>query len=392
VFVAMVASAGASCSGRHAPPPSARTIRVPQDVGSIQAAVDRSLPGDVILVDRGTYRGYIRVTREHHDITIRGVDRNGVLLDGRDREGSAVDILADGVTLENLTAHSFRGNAITWEGVRGFVGTYLTVWNVGGYGIYAVGSRDGRLAHDFVSGAANSAFYVGECRPCDTTLTDLTARLSGIGYSGTNAGGGLLVRDSRWDRNGTGILPNSYDDEAHGPQVGARFVGNRVTDSGDVPTPASDPLGGFVGIGIGLAGGMDDVVGRNTVTGSARYGIALFPTLQRGGGVYAPAGNTIRSNRVAGSGVADLAVAAGTGPRNCFQANAFGSSLPESVEVLYPCGGTEGGGTSRGDPSVAAALAIPAPLAYARAGPRPSYTTMPSPGPQPTMPSGVASA
>jgi hypothetical protein len=241
-----------------------------------------------------------------------------------------------------------------------------------------------------VSGAANAAFYIGECNPCRTVLTQLVGRLSGLGYSGTNAGGDLIVRNSLWDRNGTGLLPNSYNEERHAPQQGATFTGNRIVGSGSAPVPASDPLDGFTGLGVGIAGGQEDVVKANTIVGSARYGIALFPTLQRGGGAWAPDRNSIRGNEVRGSGLADLALSTGSGRRNCFQGNRFARSLPSRLERRLPCKGR--GRTTTGDGTVARELAVPAPVAYARSGTHPSYRDMPPPAPQRSMPSQGASA
>ena len=359
-----------------------RTIRVPRDASTVRAAIRLAHPGDLILLGRGTYRGLVTVPEGLDDITIRGVDRNAVVFDGQDARPFAILVRADRVALENFTAHNYTANAVEWEGIDGFRGRFLTVWNVGAYGIYAVGSRDGRLDHDLVSGAANSGFYIGECDPCRTILTHLTATRSGIGYSGTNATG-VTVRDSLWDRNGTGILPNSYNEERHAPQSRSVFAGNVVKGSGTVPVPASDPLGGFNGLGIGIAGGQRDRVIGNVIVGSARYGIALFPTLQRGGGTWAPGGNVVRGNRVRASGIADLAISTGSGGGNCFERNRFRSSLPRGIEHTLACGEA---GRSSGDDSVASELAVPAPVAYARSGPHPSYREMIPPGPQPTMP------
>jgi len=372
----------AACSNME-PGQRARTIRVPQDAPTVRAAVRVAHPGDLILVAPGTYRGLVTVPDGRDGITIRGADRNRVVFDGRDARPFAIIVRADHVALENFTAHNYTANAIEWENVTGFRGRFLTIWNVGGYGIYAVGSREGRLDHDLVSGAANSGFYIGECDPCRTVLTHVRAMLSGIGYSGTNASG-VTVRASSWDRNGTGILPNSYNEERHPPQSNSAFSGNTIRGSGTVPVPASDPLGGFTGIGVGIAGGQRDRITGNVVEGSARYGVALFPTLQRGGGAWAPEGNVVSSNRVHGSGLADLAVSAGSGGRNCFEGNRFGTSLPQNVERLLSCATKSVG--SAGDQSVARELAVPAPVAYARSGTHPSYRVMPPPPPQPTMP------
>jgi hypothetical protein len=366
-----------------------RLINVPADVPTLEAAIVAAQPGDVILLAAGTYRGGVTVPREKHDLVIRGADRNRVILDGKDVFLSGIEVKADRVTIENLTARHYTGNGFEWEGVDGFSGRFLTVWNVGLYGIYAIESRHGTFQEALVSGAADSAFYVGECHPCDTVVSHVTARFSAIGYSGTNAGGNLEVRDSLWDRNGTGILPNSFEgQEAPPPERETRITGNTVRDSGAIPVPARSPLAGFVGLGIGIAGGLDNVVEGNSVTGSARFGIALFPTLQKSGNVLAPGGNQVRGNRVSGSGLADLALSTGSDPGNCFAGNTFGSSLPAAIEARLPC---EPANASKpqGDRTVGRELAIPIPEALDRLGKRPDYTTMPEPEPTDSMPDPV---
>jgi hypothetical protein len=368
---------------------SGRLINVPADVPTLDAAIAAAQPGDVILLAAGTYRGGATVPREKHDLVIRGVDRNRVILDGKDVLLSGIEVKADRVTIENMTARHYTGNGFEWEGVDGFSGRYLTVWNVGLYGIYAIESRHGTFEQDLVSGAADSAFYVGECQPCDTLVDHVTGRYSAVGYSGTNAGGNLEVRDSLWDRNGTGILPNSYEgQEAPPPERGTRIAGNTVRDSGSIPVPAHSPLAGFVGLGIGIAGGLDNVVEGNTVMGSARFGIALFPTLQKSGNVFAPGGNRVLGNTVSGSGLADLALSTGSGAGNCFAGNRFGNSLPTAIEAALPCE-TSGAANPPGDAKVGLELAIAIPEALDRLGKRPDYTAMPAPEPADSMPDPV---
>jgi hypothetical protein len=367
-----------------------RLIRVPEDVATPRLAIDAAQPGDVILLAAGTYDGGLTVPEGKLDITIRGVDRSAVVFDGKGLNLNAIEVEADRVTLENMSAHDFDGNGFYWEKVEGFTGRYLTVWNVNLYGIYAIESHGGLFEHSLVSGAADAAFYIGECQPCDTTVRDVEGRLSAIGYSGTNTGAGLELVASRWDRNGTGILPNSFDEQAlPAPESQSRIDGNSVLDSGTVPVPAHTPLAGFIGIGIGIAGGNGNTITNNTITGSDRYGIALFPTLQRSGAVYAASANRIESNTISDSGKADLALAPMLGPGgdpNCFSGNRFQTSLPADISTSQTCGDAH---AVDGDPSVGADLAIPIPDALDRlaaAGPRPDYRTMPVPESQPSSP------
>jgi parallel beta-helix repeat protein len=381
-------AAAASPTAQTATAPPGRLIRVPEDVPTPQAAIDAAQPGDVILLAAGTYAGGLIVPPTKPDLTIRGVDRAGVVFDGKGAELNAIEIQADRVTLENLSGHDFDANAFYWEKVDGFTGRYLTVWNVSLYGIYATESRGGLFEQSLVSGAADAAFYVGECQPCDTTIRNVEGRLSAIGYSGTNTGGGLELLDSTWDRNGTGILPNSYDGQAlPPPETDSRIEGNTVRGSGTVPVPANTPLAGFIGMGIGVAGGNANTIVGNTVTGSAAYGIALYPTIQLDLSSHAPQDNQVRGNTLSGSAKADLALARGVAGGNCFAGNTFVTSLPAKIEELLPCEGQAG--STDGDASVAADLAVSVPDALDRLaldGPRPDWRSMPAPESQPNSP------
>ncbi len=369
-------------------------IDVPGDVPTLQLAIARAQPGDTIVLARGTYPGGYVVPPEKHDITIRGVDRNEVVLDGGDVRESGIVVHADGVSILNLSAHNFLENALWWEGADRFRASYLTVWNVGEYGIYVEDGEQGVIDHDYVSGAARAAYYIGECRRCRATVSRVVATMSAIGYSGTNASG-VTIRDSTWDRNGAGIVPNTYANEAFPPQARATIVGNTVTSSGRARVPIRTVLAGFVGIGIAVAGGNENVVSRNRVTGSQRYGIAIFPTAQRvvldpgvaePGPPWRPRGNRVSRNVVTGSGRADLALAKGSGRGNCFTANVARRTLPRTLQTPT-CAGARP--AESGDASVAAQLTRPVRVMVDETQRRrrpPPYSSMPAPPPQPNMP------
>jgi Right handed beta helix region len=356
-----------------------RTLHVRADHATLESAIAASRVGDVILLAAGTYPGDIVVPDDKPGITIRGEDRNTVVFDGANTRANAIEVEADDVTLENMSAHSYTENGFYWDGVEGFAGRYLTVWNVGLYAIYAIESRDGVIEHSYASGAADAAFYIGECNPCNATLRNLTAVLSAVGYSGTNAGGNLVVEDSRFENNSIGILPNSFEVGLEPPpQRDAIFRGNVVTGSGSVPTPRATPLGGYHGIGIGVAGGVGNTIEGNQVTGSSRYGIAVFTAIDFEA-QWVPSGNAITSNTVSGSGLADLALAAGSGANNCFTGNTARVLLPADLATACSVEGS-------GDATVASNLVLPPPQLLEGLPVAPDYSTMPAPPAQPTMP------
>jgi hypothetical protein len=375
------------------PAASRSVIRVPEDAPTLQLAIDSSRPGDTIVLAAGTYPGGNVVPKRKHDITIRGVDRNAVVLDGADRRQNGILVRADGVSILNLSAHNFLENAFYWGDADRFRASYLTAWNVRGYGIYAEDSEHGVLDHDYVSGAADAAYYVGECKPCDATISQVVAQLSAVGYSGTNATG-VVIRDSLWKGNGAGIVPNTYGNEALPPQSRTTIVGNRVANSGLASVPIRTALAGFIGIGIAIAGGNQNVVAHNRVLQSERYGIAVFPTarvvafdptLPEPGPPWRPQGNRVSLNVVQGSRWSDLALAEGSGKGNCFVANRVRRTLPRRLQAP-----TCRGASSAGDATVAAVLTRPVRVMYRDALRRrhpPSYASLPAPPPQRNMPS-----
>ena len=318
---------------------------------TIQAAVDAARPGDWILIAPGDYHergdytthkpsdeagaGVLITTPKIH---LRGLDRNGVVVDGT-KPGSprcssaaadqdfgpqgpdgtplgrnGVEVFkASGVTVENLTACNFLtgsgggGNQIWFNGGDGsgqigmgpFRGDYLsaTVTYYGGtgapagsYGIFTSNSRGpGLIDHSYASNMNDASYYIGACPDCNQVLTHSHAQNSALGYSGTNSGGHLVIEHSEWDLNNTGIVTNSQNnDDAPSPQVGlcpgsatrscTVFRDNWIHNNNNpnVPSAGSASLGP-PGTGLVVSGGRYDTVSHNLVTHNGAWGILLAP-------------------------------------------------------------------------------------------------------------------
>jgi len=141
-------------------------INVPEDHATIQEAVDAAAPGDLILVAPGTYNEAVNVTTDN--LTIRGLDRNEVVLDGKFELDNGIRILgAKGVAVENMTATNYTRNGFFWTGADGYRGSYLTAYRTGDYGVYAFDSVNGQLDHIYAAGSPDAGIYIGQCYPCN---------------------------------------------------------------------------------------------------------------------------------------------------------------------------------------------------------------------------------
>lgn len=329
---------------------SGRTIRVPADSKTIQGAVDRAKPGDLVLVSPGVYREAVTVGTD--GIVIRGVDRNTTILDGQFKRQNGVFVVgADGVAVENLTARNYTENGFFWNGVLGYRGSYLTAYRNGDYGIYAYDSQYGQFDHSYASGSPDSGFYIGQCNPCHAVITDIVSENNQLGYSGTNSSGDLFLVNSVWSHNRTGIVPNSLDSEELPPQGMATIAGNVVSENGnpDAARSATPEFDAALGTGIVIIGGVGDVITRNRVIGNTKIGIGIAPNPGLQENAYPSTDNSVTDNVVHGSSMADLATVLPTADdRNCFSGNTFSTSAPANLEQVKPCSGTGTGDLATG--------------------------------------------
>lgn len=335
---------------------SARVLRVGSYKGirgqyrSVQAAVTAAKPGDWILIGPGDYheRGLkhspepagvlIRKARLH----IRGMNRNRVIIDGTKRGKGAcsskprrqkithdgrngVEVFkASGVYIQNLTVCNFlankdgeEGNEIWWNGGDGsgkigmgsWWGSYLTATSTyshgvnapfGDYGIFVSNSRGpGVISRSYASNMGDAAFYVGACPDCNAVLNHVHGQSSSLGFSGTNAGGNLIIENSEFDNNKAGPTANSQNNsDAPSPQNGRcpngapGPLGNGICDiwrdnlihdnnNPNVPGNGSNGVSGQIPVGTGVVlGGVEyNELFHNRIYNNNSWGVAVadFP-------------------------------------------------------------------------------------------------------------------
>jgi hypothetical protein len=380
-------------------------LNVPDEYATIQEAVDTAVAGDLVLIAPGVYNEAVDVTTD--EITIRGVDRNETILDGEFELENGIRVLgANGVAVENLTARNYAFNGFFWTGVEGYRGSYLTAYRNGDYGVYAFDSTVGLFEKSYASGSPDAGYYIGQCFPCDAVIDDVVAEYNGLGYSGTNAGGNLVIVNSTWRFNRAGIVPNSGSYELCFPERETTIVGNIVHSNQQGDTPAIDAALLAMGNGILIAGGDRNVIERNLVFDHDITGIALVPfpeddpsfpqpetdpgpceptkddappTEEVEGILWNASDNIVRDNVVSDSRLADLGVGFADPMGNCFAGNTFATTAPVDLEVQAACD----------DPVVtdfsAGALDLGALIGREKP-PAGDFKTTPVPGPQENMP------
>lgn len=391
-------------------------LEVPGEYDTIQAAVDAASPGDLILISPGTYHEAVNVTTD--ELTIRGLDRNEVVLDGQFTLDNGIRVLgASGVAVENMTAQNYTVNGFFWTGVTGYRGSYLTAIRNGDYGVYAFDSVSGQIDHVYASGSPDAGVYIGQCYECDAVVDQVVSEHNGLGYSGTNSGGELYIINSRFNNNRAGIVPNSGSYELCYPERETTIAGNLVYDNNQDDTPAIDVAVLAMGNGILVAGGVRNTIVNNRVWGHDRTGIGLVPFLEEvpndvipapedwdmpcseqkelmpptsvpAPAIWQPAENSITGNAVSDSGIADIAIATVGADvpalGNCWTGNEHTTSAPTDLEGLAPCEGEGNGGDwTAGTFDVAQWL-----VEAETAPPSVDYqtATLPDPGPQENMP------
>lgn len=350
------------------PSPGAGVLNVPDDYPTIQDAVDSAVEGDLILVAPGVYNEAVKV--ETPNIVIRGLDRNETILDGNFELDNGILVAgAGGVAIENLTARNYTKNGFYWTGVTGYRGSYLTALRNGDYGVYAFDSVGGVIEYSYAAGSPDAGFYIGQCYPCDALIRNVISEYNGLGYSGTNSGGNLLIIDSIFRFNRAGVVPNSGSYELCYPERESTIVGNLVYSNNQPDTPAIDVAILAMGNGILSAGGVKNVIERNRVWDHDKTGIGLVPFLeetpnddmptedewsmscdeQKNEMPVVPEGallwdsmyNEVRDNVLEDNRSGDIAVAsAGTEIStlgNCFSGNTFTLAAPAALEDVASC-------------------------------------------------------
>ncbi|MEO9223871.1 MAG: hypothetical protein ABI276_02655 [Acidimicrobiales bacterium] len=336
------------------------------------------------------------------DLGVNGSDgkplgRNGILV-----------WKSSGVSVENLTTCNFlagsgaAGNNVWWNGgadsgkigAGGYSGSYLTATSTffgnntvaSQYGVFSSNMRGpGAWSQIYASNFDDSGMYVGAClQQCGVTIDHAWMEYSALGYSGTNSGGALVIKNSEFDNNKDGLDTNTQiAGDPPAPQDGACpngatspiththscwvFMDNNVHDNNNPNVPQQGSASaGPVGTGMTLSGGRNDTVMHNTFANNGAWGVLFVPYPDSGtpslnqtcagtggvqsglGCVYDPTGDALLNNTFSNNGwfgnpsntdYGELTLNANQ-RSNCFAGNhAPKGSSPSTLEATHPtCG------------------------------------------------------
>jgi hypothetical protein len=147
----------------------------------------------------------------------------------------------------------------------------------------------------YASNMSDSNFYVGACaQVCNQTINHVHSQYSTQGYSGTNAGGTVVIENSEFDHNKTGFTAGALNnDDWPAPQDGACpndgtspithtyscwvFMHNYVHDNNNPNVPAVGIAAAApTGTGLLLYGGRNDTIMDNTFANNGAWGAIVF--------------------------------------------------------------------------------------------------------------------
>ncbi|ALJ21360.1 right-handed parallel beta-helix repeat-containing protein [Microbacterium sp. No. 7] len=309
-------------------------VRVPEDA-SLADAGTLVADGGVILISPGLYHESLEVRAD--DVTVRGLDRNGVVIDGELTRQNGVVATGERIAVENLTVRNHLQNGVLITGVTdesgagvargpdgylpeaapppvpGYLVQHVTATNNGLYGIYAFNRTGGAIRQNLASGGSDSGIYIGQCASCGALVEGNVLVSNAVGLEFANASD-VIVTGNRIVGNRIGVSVLSNYLEAHGPSRGVQVVGNVISGNNEERTP--EQAGGAFGVGIGLSGTVDAVVSANRIEGNTTAGVWITSSED-----FAPAGNTVEDNSLAGNrrDVVFAPAREAAGGSNCFR-------------------------------------------------------------------------
>ena len=260
-----------------------QTIRVKAGE-SIQTAVDRARPGDVIEVMPGIYKEEVKVDLDN--ITIRGVtseippgDSSGIVgrpvFDGENKLSDGVLASGSNFVIENVDLRDYTANGVVAQHARNVTFRNLKIEHTGLYGVYPVSCTGVKIENCVATGIADAALYVGQSR--DIVVRDSEAHDNVTGIEIENSVNAIVENNYVHDNTGgilVFILPNNPS------KVGRNCIvrNNRVINNNheNFANPNSIVANVPPGTGVMVMAADNTEVTGNEIRNNDCYGVAVF--------------------------------------------------------------------------------------------------------------------
>jgi parallel beta-helix repeat protein len=244
------------------------------DGQSIQDAVNRAAPGDIIQVYPGTYPETVYIDKD--SITLTGVVVEGAwpTLDGGGKLNDAFLYSGHNITIENFRITHYKGNGVMGQAGNNFVIRGNVIIDTGIYGIFPQFGTNGLVAHNVLTGIADAAIYIGMSDNIDVLHNEVYGNVAGIEIE--NSRHALVEGNIAYDNTG-GILvfitpglpiKTTYDVIVRGNFV---FENNHENFGAPGSIVANIPPG----TGIMVMAGDDVVIENNIIRDNDNVGILI---------------------------------------------------------------------------------------------------------------------
>ncbi len=322
------------------PAPTISAIRVPVDEFSIQAAVDRAQPGDLILIEPGVYTEEVIISTP--DVVIRGRDRNTVFIDGIHSLTTGVSVVANGVAIENLTVRNYLGDAISVGDpasgglIDSFRALHVTTSNTALSGIALDNVINAEVRQGWLSGHGDAGVLVSNCEQCNTLITTTLAEFSARGFAVVGANQGVSITSATSRNNRAGVVIEDGDGRpTSGVDIAASIIQNNGFSQSPVSNPAFDVS---FGVGIHVGGSTSTRVIANRITGNTTAAVLLGQNINNTS--TNPQAALVERNTVLDNRTSDIVLAfqaASPDPNLCIRENGTASITPPEAAGAASC-------------------------------------------------------
>ncbi len=312
---------------------------------SIQAAIDAAPAGSLIIVERGTYRGNLDITRPvrligHHAVIAPAATPTqnaclaltpgmvmGICAHGAFNADGTMKSSISGVSIEGFTVRSFSGPGIIAAGLDGFRAVRnVTAYN-GLWGIEVGVSSNFSVLYNTSYANRGDGIHLDYSPSANAVVFgNVSYGNLGTGILYLSALGGRIALNAAYG-NCAGIVVAAVGDPTQGGAGNVSVQLNQVVGNNRmcpaVPDSGTPPYGG---IGIALVGVHNTTVALNSVrdnlaqTGSSITGGGIVLLDGAMFGAAAPTGNSVRLNWLSGNTPNDI-FGDGTGTANTVSGN-----------------------------------------------------------------------